>query len=222
VHRTWSTSWRVAVVAVGLSLLAAACGDDDDDSAAASTQSSGGSDASGDAGKSPPGGSTDTDGGLPSAGGAVAAQGAGLATPPGPTERTRMPNFGEVAIAIRNPDGTVKGWCVLLAETSQQRERGLMEVTDFGGYAGMLFVWNADSTSSFYMRNTPTPLSIAWIDAEGSQVSTADMAPCDDVPTCPLYPAARPYRFALEVPKGDLPKLGLVKGATMKVGGSCA
>lgn len=219
-HRTWSTSWRVAVVAVGLSLLtAAACGDDDDDNAAASTESSGGSGASG---KSPPGGSTDTDGGLPSAGGAAAAQGAGLATPPGPTERTRLPDFGEVAIAIRNPDGTVKGWCVLLAETNQQRERGLMEVTDLGGYAGMLFVWNEDSTSSFYMRNTPTPLSIAWVNAEGRQVSTADMAPCGDTPNCPLYPAAGPYRFALEVPKGSLPKLGLVEGATMKVGGSCA
>jgi hypothetical protein len=48
------------------------------------------------------------------------------------------------------------------------------------------------------------------------------MAPCGDVPNCRLYPAARPYRFALEVPQGDLPKLGLVEGATLRVGGKCA
>jgi uncharacterized membrane protein (UPF0127 family) len=220
VHRTWSICWRAAVVAAGLSLLTAACGDDDDDSA--SSTESPGSDAG--AGKSPPGGSTDTDtdGGLSSAGGAVAARGAGLSKPPGPTSRTPLPNVGEVAIAIRNPDGSVKGWCVLLAETMEQRERGLMEVTDLGGYAGMLFVWDADSTSSFYMRNTPTPLSIAWVDSGGKLVSTADMAPCGDVPTCPLYPAKGPYRFALEVPKGDLAKLGLTEGSTLAVGGSCA
>jgi uncharacterized membrane protein (UPF0127 family) len=83
-------------------------------------------------------------------------------------------------------------------------------------------VWNDDSSSSFYMRNTPTPLSIAWVDSAGKLVSIANMAPCADVPTCPLYPAGRPYRFAIEVPQGDLPKLGMIPGATLRVGGDCA
>lgn len=159
---------------------------------------------------------------LASAGDAPAAQGADLDEPPGEADRELLDGFGEVAIAITNPDGSIVGWCVLLAETAERRERGLMEVTDLGGYPGMLFVWADDSSSSFWMQNTPMPLSIAWIDATGRIVSTSDMEPCGNVPTCPLYAPEGNYRFALEVPQGQLDELGLVEGATVRVGGSCA
>jgi uncharacterized membrane protein (UPF0127 family) len=162
-------------------------------------------------------------------GDAPAAQGAGLEAPPGPADRVPLDSFdvgdlgfGEVAIALRGPDGEVAGWCVLLAGTGDQRQRGLMEVTDLGGYAGMLFVWDADSSSSFYMRNTPTPLSIAWFDADGTLVSTTDMDPCRDVEGCPTYPSGGSYRFALEVPQGALEDVGVVGGSRVAVGGSCA
>jgi uncharacterized protein len=162
-------------------------------------------------------------------GGAPAAKGAGLDAPPGPADRVALDSFdvgdlgfGEVAIAITGPDGEVAGWCVLLAAIADQRQRGLMEVTDLGGYAGMLFVWDADSSSSFYMRNTPTPLSIAWFDADGGLVSTADMDPCPDVEGCPTYPSGGSYRFALEVPQGALADVGVVDGSSAAVGGSCA
>ncbi len=204
------------VVTLGLTVSLVGCGDDDGASAS--------DDASADAG-----GTTSTADETPenpdaltSAGDAPAAQGAGLDTPPGPADRVSLDGFGEVAIAITGPDGKVMGWCVLLAETEAQRQRGLMEVTDLQGYAGMLFVWDADATSSFYMRNTPMPLSIAWVDTDGELVSTAGMSPCGDVGNCPLYPAKGPYRFALEVPSGQLDELGLVEGSRLAVGGSCA
>jgi hypothetical protein len=206
------------VVTLGLGVGLAACGDDDDASADGGPTVSG--PASTDASDAP--GSGADAGVLTSAGEAAAAQGAGLDEPPGPADRVPFDEFGEVAIAVTAPDGTVTGWCVLLADTDTQRQRGLMENTDLQGYAGMLFVWNEDSESSFYMRNTPTPLSIAWVNADGELVSTADMAPCDDVEGCPLYPADGPYRFALEVPRGGLDDLGLVEGSTLAVGGSCA
>jgi uncharacterized protein len=162
-------------------------------------------------------------------GDAPAAQGAGLDAPPGPADRVPLESFdvgdlefGEVAIAVTGPDGEVAGWCVLLAATAEQRQRGLMEVTDLGGYAGMLFVWDADSSSSFYMRNTPTPLSIGWFDADGALVSTADMDPCPDIEGCPTYPSGGSYRFALEVPQGSLADVGVVDGSSLAVGGSCA
>jgi uncharacterized membrane protein (UPF0127 family) len=162
-------------------------------------------------------------------GDARAARGAGLDTPPGPGDRVALGSFdvgdlrfGEVAIAVKGPDGEVMGWCVLLAATSEQRQRGLMEVTDLGGYAGMLFVWDGDVSSSFYMRNTPTPLSIGWFDADGALVSTADMDPCADIEGCPTYPSGGRYRFALEVPQGSLDDVGVTGGSTLAVGGSCA
>ncbi|MGH9193971.1 MAG: DUF192 domain-containing protein [Acidimicrobiales bacterium] len=162
-------------------------------------------------------------------GDARAAHGAGLDTPPGPGDRVALDSFdvgdlrfGEVAIAVMGPDGEVMGWCVLLAATSEQRQRGLMEVTDLGGYAGMLFVWDGDVSSSFYMRNTPTPLSIGWFDADGALVSTADMDPCADIEGCPTYPSGGRYRFALEVPQSSLDDVGVTGGSTLAVGGSCA
>jgi uncharacterized membrane protein (UPF0127 family) len=155
-------------------------------------------------------------------GGAPAAGGAALAEPPGPAERDLLAGFGEVAIAITAPDGTVTGWCVLVAATHDQRARGLMEVTDLGGYAGMVFVYAADSEGGFYMRNTPTPLSIGWFDADGALVSASDMEPCPDIDGCPTYHPEGPYRFALEVPQGDLEQLGATEGSRLALGGSCA
>ncbi|MBL8779271.1 MAG: DUF192 domain-containing protein [Acidimicrobiales bacterium] len=120
--------------------------------------------------------------------------------------------FGEVLVTV---DGDEH--CLLLAQTPEERARGLMEVTDLAGYPGMLFAFPADSEGGFWMRNTPTPLSIAYLDASGAIVSTADMEPCDDVPTCPSYPASGPYRFTVEVPRGELTGLGLEGPARLTV-----
>ena len=38
------------------------------------------------------------------------------------------------------------------------------------------------------------------------------MAPCGDSSSCPDYAADGPYRYALEVPKGRLPALGVTDG----------
>ena len=145
--------------------------------------------------------------------------------PPGPVERTAPEapvDFGEIAIAIVDDAGTITGWCVLLAATSEQRRRGLMEVEDLGGYAGMLFVSSSERQSTFHMQNTPMPLSIAWFDDEGRFVSNADMDPCPDVLGCPDYSSAAPARFALEVPGGQLAAMGVGQGSQLRVGGSCA
>lgn len=160
---------------------------------------------------------------LESAGGAAAAQGADLDEAPGSTDRVPLEDFGEVAIAVTNADGEVVGYCVLAAEDDAQRSQGLMEVTDLQGYDGMLFVWDVDTSGGFWMRNTVMPLSIAWFDADGELVSTADMEPCpDSAPDCPTYPAEGSYRFALEVPQGRLEEMGITEGSTLSVGGSCA
>lgn len=194
------------MVCVGaiIGLLIAACGDD------------GGSSDATPSGPSAP---------LPSAADAAAASGSGLDQPPGPAERTPPDapvDFGEVAVAIVDDDGTITGWCVLLAETSEQRRRGLMEVEDLGGYAGMLFVSSSERESTFHMQNTPMPLSIAWFDDEGRFVSDAEMDPCPDVLGCPSYSSAAPARFALEVPRGQLAAIGAGSGSQLRVGGSCA
>ena len=143
--------------------------------------------------------------------------------PPGDPARVPLEGFGEVAVVVQPASGEgLLAWCLLAAETPEQRGRGLMEVTDLQGYSGMAFRYDSDVTNAFYMRNTPTPLSIAWIDAAGAVVSTADMAPCEDREGCPTYPPAGPYRTAIEVFQGGLDDLGISAGARVSVGGSCA
>jgi hypothetical protein len=143
--------------------------------------------------------------------------------PPGDPARVPLEGFDEVALVVEPPAGAdLLAWCLLLARTEAQRARGLMQVTDLQGYSGMAFAYDTDVSNSFYMRNTPTPLSIAWIGADGAVVSTTDMEPCEDRDGCPLYDPAGPYRTAIEVFQGGLAGLGITDGATVHVGGECA
>src|SRR5918994_3476001 len=125
------------------------------------------------------------------------------AVPAVSTTRTPLPGFGEVVVEVRRVDGQLVEWCLLLAETPAQTQRGLMEVTDpaLGGYDGMLFRYETPRQGGFYMRNTPQPLSIAYLDAAGRVVSIVGMEPCDDVAGCPSYPAGGAFRWAVEVPE---------------------
>jgi uncharacterized membrane protein (UPF0127 family) len=211
---------------VVLLVAAAACGDDDGGGAGSTTTPNPGESTGPPDTPSPPPsaptGPISADDLLALTGDAPAARGAGLDQPPGEPDRTILDGFAETAAAVTTPDGTVIPWCLLLAATQEQRNRGLMEVTDLAGYAGMVFAWTEDSTSSFYMRNTPTPLTIGWFDAEGGLVSTADMDPCGDAEDCPLYSATGPYRFAVEVPQGELDRLGVGEGSRLALGGPCA
>jgi uncharacterized membrane protein (UPF0127 family) len=147
---------------------------------------------------------------------------AGVTTPPpgsqaGSGGRTLLPGFGETAITVHLPSGEVLNWCVLLATSEAQHERGLMEVTDpkLGGYDGMLFRFSTPQSGAFYMKNTPMPLTIAFLGEGGAFVSETDMAPCLGQEDCPLYYAAAPYLNALEVPQGYLPKLRITPDATV-------
>jgi uncharacterized protein len=222
----------VAVLLV-LTLVAAlaGCGGDDDDSPTtteADEATTATTAAPGEAvpGATPPVETTSepgADGDVAAASGnAPAAGGAGLDEPPGDTDRVPFDGFGEAAMSVTDAEGNEVGLCVLLALVEQQRQRGLMEVTDLAGYDGMLFAFPEDTESGFWMSNTPMPLSIAWFDAEGVLVSTADMAPCEEGADCPSYPPEGPYRFALEVPQGGLDALGVTANSRMAVGGACA
>ncbi|WP_426570647.1 DUF192 domain-containing protein [Aquihabitans sp. McL0605] len=145
--------------------------------------------------------------------------GLGVGTVPERDGRSPLRGFGEAQVTITAGDGTTCTSCLLSAMTQAQRERGLMEVTDegLGGYDGMLFESPVPVAGSFWMRDTPMPLSIAYFDAQGKLVSTTDMAPCEDSTSCPSYPAGKPFAYAVEVPKGMLDKIGVVGAATLRI-----
>ncbi|MEO7836203.1 MAG: DUF192 domain-containing protein [Acidimicrobiales bacterium] len=134
--------------------------------------------------------------------------------------------FGKVAFRVTPGSGAAlpatTERCALLADTEQQHQRGLMGRSDLGGFDAMVFRFVGDTSGAFFMRNVPIALSIAWFDAGGRLVSTADMVPCPDEEGCPQYPPAGPYRFAVEVEKGGLGRLGIAKDSVLRLGGDCS
>ena len=92
-------------------------------------------------------------------------------------------------------------WTVVVADTPELRGRGLMRVTDLGAFDGMLFAWDEDVASGFWMKDTLIPLDVAFFTATGELVDLLRMEPCSADP-CPVYRPAGPYRYAIETEVG--------------------
>jgi uncharacterized membrane protein (UPF0127 family) len=85
-----------------------------------------------------------------------------------------------------------------LARTPEEKQMGLMFRPEMPWENGMLFVYDRPAIDGYWMRNTLIPLSIAWIERDGTIVDIQDMQPqTDDV----HYPAAQ-YWYALEANQG--------------------
>lgn len=125
-----------------------------------------------------------------------------------PTDAAPAPSDAHGAVVtLHGPDGEARSFAVEVAADGASRQRGLMGRTDLPAGTGMLFVFPADTTGAFWMKDTLVPLSIAFVDVDGRVVTVRDMQPCDADP-CPRYHADGPYRFALEVPQGELDGVG--------------
>ena len=95
---------------------------------------------------------------------------------------------------------------VVVADSERERSVGLMNRTDLGDYAGMLFVVPTETSNPFTMAGTQVPLDIAWFRADGTRTGSAQMVPCRAaVSNCPLYRPPGEWRFALETRRGELP-----------------
>jgi hypothetical protein len=127
--------------------------------------------------------------------------------------------FTTIQARITKADGEVCEVCLWLADDGEERGRGLMGVTDLGDAVGMAFVFEEATAGSFYMFQTPSPLSIAWFSPDGNHVGSADMEPCLDLPAgdCPLYSPDASYDLAIEVFDGGLEPLGLGPGSRVEL-----
>ena len=127
--------------------------------------------------------------------------------------------FTTAMLRVNKPDGEICDICVWLADSAEERGRGLMGVTDLGEPVGMAFLFASASENKFFMFQTPMPLSIAWFAADGMFVGTADMVPCVDEPreSCARYAADAEYTLAVEVAQATLDSHGLVPGSTVEL-----
>ncbi|MCS7100122.1 MAG: DUF192 domain-containing protein, partial [Burkholderiaceae bacterium] len=98
-----------------------------------------------------------------------------------------------------------------LADTDATRTRGLMFREHLPPNQGMLFVFDSKAPHCMWMRNTPIPLSVAFIDDDGRVVNIEDMAPHTET----LHCARAPVRYALEMNRGWFASRGIRPGAVI-------
>jgi uncharacterized membrane protein (UPF0127 family) len=126
----------------------------------------------------------------------------GSSTDPGPNV--------EIPLEIETTTGTAH-LTVEIADSEAEREEGLMGRTSLGANRGMAFLWDEPVESSFWMKDTLIPLSIAFWDDAGRIISILDMNPCA-VDPCPSYGPDEPFVGAVEVERGTLGEHGVAIG----------
>jgi uncharacterized membrane protein (UPF0127 family) len=98
---------------------------------------------------------------------------------------------------------------VEIADTPTRRERGLMYRKDLGADAGMLFLFPQDDDLQFWMKDTPLPLDMVFIDASRTIVGiVADTRPFSRQ----ALGVGKPARYVLEVHAGYCAKHGIAAG----------
>ncbi|WP_374274260.1 DUF192 domain-containing protein [Brevundimonas sp.] len=98
---------------------------------------------------------------------------------------------------------------VEIADTEAERAQGLMFRPPLGDDRGMLFQFEDSAERSFWMRNTPSPLDIVYIDGAGRIVSIARHTTPNSDTGIPSNGAAT---GVLEVRAGRMEEIGAEAG----------
>jgi uncharacterized membrane protein (UPF0127 family) len=102
---------------------------------------------------------------------------------------------------------------VEVAASDPQRETGLMNREKMGRDDGMLFIFDEPGYHAMWMKNTLIPLSVAFVDAQGTILNILDMEP----QTLDSHQSAGPSIYAIETNKGWFAEKKIKAGD--KVGG---
>jgi uncharacterized membrane protein (UPF0127 family) len=117
---------------------------------------------------------------------------------------------GELVIETKN--GRHR-FSIELADTPTARAQGLMFRESMAADHGMLFDFQVEQPVAFWMKNTPLPLDMLFIDGLGIVVKiAADTTPYSEA----AVPSGQPIRAVLEVNAGTAKRLGIEVGARVR------
>jgi uncharacterized membrane protein (UPF0127 family) len=97
-----------------------------------------------------------------------------------------------------------------IAADDSSRERGLMSRTNLAENEAMLFVFPRPQPVAFWMKDTPVPLSIAYVGPSGRIFEIHDLKPFDETP---VPSASEAVVYAIEVPQGWFARRGVMAGS---------
>ena len=111
-------------------------------------------------------------------------------------------------LVIETRNGPV-AFSVELALTADDRATGLMNRQSMPADHGMLFKFDQTRQVLMWMKNTPLPLDMIFIDADGVVVRIAeDTTPFSET----IIPSVAPVRYVLELNGGTAAKRGIATG----------
>jgi len=111
-------------------------------------------------------------------------------------------------LVIETRNGPV-AFSVELALTADDRATGLMNRQSMPADHGMLFKFDQTRQVLMWMKNTPLPLDMIFIDADGVVARIAeDTTPFSET----IIPSVAPVRYVLELNGGTAAKRGIAAG----------
>lgn len=98
---------------------------------------------------------------------------------------------------------------VEIADDDDERSAGLMYRNFLPDDRGMLFVFPQQREVGFWMKNTPLPLDLVFIDEDGVVQGIRPGEPFSEAAITPGVPV----QYVLELKRGTAAKLGIAEGA---------
>ncbi|RWN99579.1 DUF192 domain-containing protein [Mesorhizobium sp.] len=108
--------------------------------------------------------------------------------------------------------GGERSFSVEIADTSAEREAGLMFRQDMADDHGMLFVFEEPRDVSFWMKNTPMPLDLIFVGQDGRIRAIKQGEPQSEAMIAP----GEPVRFVLELKAGTAARSGIEDGDLLR------
>ena len=120
----------------------------------------------------------------------------------------------EDLVAVIESAGGEHRFTIEVADTPDERARGLMFRETMPADAGMLFDYGSNQTGvAFWMKNTPLPLDMIFIREDGTITQiAANTTPYSLEPVA----SRQAVRFVLEVNAGTAAKLGIAPGDRLR------
>ncbi len=97
-----------------------------------------------------------------------------------------------------------------VADTEQQRNRGLMDRDSLGENQGMIFMMPREEIQTFYMKNTRIPLDLVYISSDSVVVDIQQGVPF----RVQTIPSDTVSKYVLELNKGMAEKWGIQENQT--------
>jgi uncharacterized membrane protein (UPF0127 family) len=104
-----------------------------------------------------------------------------------------------------------------VARTDEQRETGLMNVTNLEPHTGMVFVFDRDEPEEFWMKDTLVPLDMVYVAANGVVRDVFENVPATtpDTPDAKIPRRDGRAKYVIELPAFEAAKDGIQTGTVL-------